>query len=77
MHRELVGRNLHSIQKFYAHSNWIELERTKPFDFINEVFDNDDVAGPDDDTCSDNADLVTNQLTSGYQVIITLSKSHF
>ena len=64
-HRDLVGRNLHSIQKFYAHTNWIELGHKAPFDFINEVLDN--IAGPDVDTCDDGADLVTNQLTSGYQ----------
>ena len=60
----MVGRNLHSIQKFYAHTNWIELGHEAPFDFINEVLGN--IAGPDVDTC-DGADLITDQLTSGYQ----------
>ena len=63
--RELLGRSLHSIQKFYAHSNWVELDNSKPFDFINDVLDN--IAEPDEDTCNGSV-LITKNLTSGYWV---------
>ena len=64
--RELLGKNLHSIQKFYAHSNWVELDNSKPFDFINGVLDN--IADPTEDTCNGSV-LITTKLTSGYWVM--------
>ena len=64
--RILLGKNLHTIQKFYAHSNWIELDNTHPADLISGVFGT--IADNLTDTCIDGSDIITNALTSGYFV---------
>ena len=64
--RILLGKNLHTIQKFYAHSNWIELDNTHPADLISGVLGT--IADNLTDTCIDGSDIITNALTSGYFV---------
>ena len=64
--RNLLGRNIHSIQKFYAHSNWVELGNDKTVDLISGEIAN--VAGNTTNTCDENAEFVTELLTSGYYV---------
>ena len=59
----LLGKNLHSIQKFYAHSNWIENGNNDVLDLISGSFG--DIASKTDNTC--HLDEITVQsLTSGY-----------
>ena len=64
--RTLLGKNLHSIQKFYAHSNWVELGNTEPADLIFGVFGT--IADNVTDTCTDDSEIITDALTSGYFV---------
>ena len=51
--RKLIGVTLHTIQDFYAHSNWIEMNRT---DINKEIggerlLNDPPIAAPDDATC--------------------------
>ncbi len=70
--RSLIGQSLHAIQKFYAHSNWIELGNQETIDLIfgelgNIADEQANTCNPDDCTegdCSNN--IITNGLTSGY-----------
>ena len=64
--RRLMGKNLHAIQKFYAHSNWVELGMDQPADLIFGVFDA--LADNITDTCTDGSEIITDLLTSGYYV---------
>ncbi len=63
--REVLGTGLHTIQGFYAHSNWVELGNSAPPNLVFEQFLPSELAGPTDDTCDSNG-LITNLLTSGY-----------
>lgn len=66
--RGSVGAALHTIQDFYAHTNWVELGNTT----INPNLYNTrligTVAGPLEQTCAvaDGGQLLTTKLTSGY-----------
>jgi len=61
--RVLLGRSLHSIQKFYAHSNWVEKGNDKPADLI--FGDLGIIADELTSTC-DISNLTGNEMTSGY-----------
>ena len=61
--RNLLGKSLHSIQKFYAHSNWLELGNENVLDLIWDDFGN--VADEYETTCDD-SDIIVEKLTSGY-----------
>ncbi len=73
--RRHLGESLHTIQKFFAHSNWVELNRGNPNAILpNLVFDPffpNVLAGPTDDTCASNGGLITTLLTSGYFELYT------
>ena len=64
--RSLLGKNLHTVQKFYAHSNWVELGNDDPADLIFGTFEN--IADNTTDTCTEDSEITTNLLTSGYYV---------
>ncbi len=52
--RKALGRALHTIQDFYAHSNWVELgKRISNFDLISGSNMDAYVAGLTDMTCND------------------------
>ena len=61
--RNLLGKSLHSIQKFYSHSNWLELGNEHVLDLIWDDFGN--VADEFESTCDD-GDIIVDKLTSGY-----------
>ncbi|KAH3766588.1 Heterokaryon incompatibility protein Het-C [Pelomyxa schiedti] len=70
-----VGAALHTLQDFYAHSNWVELDHSTPCDCLGvDGCDLGDLgAAADEITCSDCADasgcegnLVTDHVTTGY-----------
>lgn len=79
--RQLAGQYLHTLQDFYSHSNWVELENgvrkfyalTNPANLILSQY----VAKPNEETCiscplateqNDNCDnnLIIQKITSGY-----------
>lgn len=61
-----LGGALHTIQDFYAHSNWIELGNTGPNpDLGRPGHTIGNVAGPTEPTCNGST-LTTTKLTSGY-----------
>lgn len=80
--RQLSGQYLHTLQDFYSHSNWVELEtdplqkldpQTNPANSILSEF----IAKPNEETCiscplateqNDNCDnnLIIQKITSGY-----------
>eukprot|EP00047_Mylnosiga_fluctuans_P007597 m.254393 g.254393 ORF g.254393 m.254393 type:complete len:727 (-) comp18927_c0_seq1:129-2309(-) len=61
-----IGRALHTLQDFYAHSNWVELGNNDTNPVIGlRIFENN----PDKSTrvcADDHATLVSNTLTTGY-----------
>ena len=61
--RNLLGKSLHSIQKFYSHSNWLELGNENVLDLIWDDFGN--IADEFESTCDD-SDIIVEKLTSGY-----------
>ena len=67
-----IGQALHTVQDFYAHSNWVELGNKVPSAELGRPGEISNVAPPNEATCSlviatCNADnLITNHLTSGY-----------
>jgi hypothetical protein len=63
-----VGAALHTIQDFYAHSNWVELGNTVPNANLWNNRSIGTVAGPREATCDivDAGKLITTKLTSGY-----------
>ena len=64
--RSLLGKNLHSIQKFYAHSNWVELDHSETADLIFGDLEHL-MASNTTDTCDQNgSNFVSNNLTSGF-----------
>jgi hypothetical protein len=69
--RGLLGKSLHSIQKFYSHSNWIEIGNTETVNFldgnIGPVADNL-TSTCDPDLCVDgDCEIIVDEfLTSGY-----------
>jgi hypothetical protein len=61
-----LGGALHTIQDFYAHSNWIELGNNGPnADLGRSGHTIGNVAGPTEATCNGST-LTTTKLTSGY-----------
>ncbi|XP_073327688.1 von Willebrand factor A domain-containing protein 7 [Pagrus major] len=84
--RETLGRVLHTLQDFYAHSNWVELGYTDPY--INLIRPNhqlENLADVATATCSDCASgscpnpilpdiLKEKKLTSGYMGIFSAAK---
>jgi len=68
--REALGEALHTLQDFYAHSNWINLNsQVHPLFSGLTAGEVPNVAGPGNATCEDNdggALLNTSFLTSGY-----------
>ena len=53
--RNLAGNALHTLQKFYSRSNWIELGNTKPFNALAQpgsvITQEINIAGPAEPTC--------------------------
>ncbi len=74
--RDSLGSALHTIQDFYAHSNWIELGNRAPHPDLGRPFGAIDQARSDEPTCVDCTgapdcpicvdNLITKKLTSGY-----------
>ena len=64
--RALLGKNLHTMQKFYSHSNWIELGNLETIDLISDTLGL--IADNLTDTCMDDSEIVGDALTSGYYV---------
>lgn len=51
--RDLLGTSLHTIQKFYSHSTWVEQGHTAILDGLAiPGYDLAGLAGPDDDVCT-------------------------
>ncbi len=64
--RRDLGGALHTIQDFYAHSNWIELGNTGPSSDLGRPGHTlGPVADPNEPTCNGST-LITRELTSGY-----------
>jgi hypothetical protein len=63
-----LGAALHTIQDFYAHSNWVELGNVKPNPNLWNNRSIGTIAGPFEATCDafDGSKLITTKLTSGY-----------
>jgi hypothetical protein len=59
------GAALHTIQDFYAHSNWVELGIRNPTRALWTIDSIGTVAGPREATCNGST-LTTTKLTSGY-----------
>uniref|UniRef100_A0A3Q1BJ52 von Willebrand factor A domain containing 11 n=1 Tax=Amphiprion ocellaris TaxID=80972 RepID=A0A3Q1BJ52_AMPOC len=85
--RETLGRVLHTLQDFYSHSNWVELDNTEPYiNLIRPDLPLENLAGKcDTATCSDCASgtcpnpilpniLKEKKLTSGYMGIFSSDK---
>uniref|UniRef100_A0A8C5CZG8 von Willebrand factor A domain-containing protein 7 n=1 Tax=Gadus morhua TaxID=8049 RepID=A0A8C5CZG8_GADMO len=84
--REMLGRVLHTLQDFYSHSNWVELDNTEPFaNLIQPDLPIENIAAKDTATCRDCASgncpntilaniLQENKLTSGYMGISSSEK---
>ena len=51
--RELAGKILHTLQDFYSHSNWIEMNEVKAHRHLARSLDLGTLAEPDQATCSD------------------------
>ena len=62
--RNLLGKSLHSIQKFYAHSNWVENGNDDILDLIWD--DYGDIAKNTTNTCNFDNEIIVNSLTSGF-----------
>uniref|UniRef100_A0A3Q1H4H9 von Willebrand factor A domain containing 11 n=1 Tax=Acanthochromis polyacanthus TaxID=80966 RepID=A0A3Q1H4H9_9TELE len=83
--RETLGRVLHTLQDFYSHSNWVELDNTEPYiNLIRPDLPMENLA-KDMETCSDCASgtcpnpilpniLKEKKLTSGYMGIFSSDK---
>uniref|UniRef100_A0AAQ5ZGZ9 von Willebrand factor A domain containing 11 n=2 Tax=Amphiprion ocellaris TaxID=80972 RepID=A0AAQ5ZGZ9_AMPOC len=84
--RETLGRVLHTLQDFYSHSNWVELDNTEPYiNLIRPDLPLENLADKDTATCSDCASgtcpnpilpniLKEKKLTSGYMGIFSSDK---
>ncbi len=72
--RKSVGSALHTVQDFYAHSNWIELKNTSPSSELGRPGVITNQSPPGEATCIQaprtnpcfKANLITSHLTSGY-----------
>jgi hypothetical protein len=66
--RVSVGAALHTIQDFYAHTNWVELGNTTINPNLYTFRSIGTIAGPREQTCAieDGGQLLTTKLTSGY-----------
>jgi hypothetical protein len=66
--RTSVGAALHTIQDFYAHTNWVELGKTTINPNLYNSLSVGTIAGPREVTCDflDGGQLTTTKLTSGY-----------
>jgi hypothetical protein len=67
--RKVLGRALHTLQDFYAHTNWVELGKTAPNSDLNPPVNK--ISYPTStliETTCDGApsDIITRALTSGY-----------
>jgi len=66
--RKLLGQNLHTVQRFYAHTNWVELGNDAPNTEIGMPGGQlTNVSAPDEHTCNMSG-LITSSLTSGYNI---------
>ena len=64
--RDLLGRSLHSIASFYAHTNWVELGNTAPLPGLGYPGGElPELASPSTPACTA-SNLTTTGLTSGY-----------
>ena len=64
--RQLLGRSLHAIQKFYSHTNWIEMGKNGTNEALGIPGTSlGEVAGESDDTCH-GSDVITKKITSGF-----------
>lgn len=70
--RTSVGQALHTVQDFYAHSNWVELGHTSPSPELGRPGTISNVSPPSDAACvrvtatCNAGNLITIHLTSGY-----------
>ncbi|KAB5581390.1 hypothetical protein PHYPO_G00175100 [Pangasianodon hypophthalmus] len=74
--REALGKTLHTLQDFYSHSNWIELENREPYPnlikpdtIISNIADSETCKSCYGDGCPSNileSVIAQHQLTSGY-----------
>jgi len=66
--RKLLGQNLHTLQRFYAHTNWVELGNEVPNPELGMPGGHlTNVSSPEEPTC-DSSGLITSNLTSGYNI---------
>ncbi|XP_058497636.1 von Willebrand factor A domain-containing protein 7 [Solea solea] len=84
--REALGRVLHTLQDFYSHSNWVELQNTEPYiNLLRPDLPLDNLADVNTPTCSDCESgscpnpilpniLSEKKLTSGYMGVYFSSK---
>merc|ERR1719320_534688 len=64
--RHGLGKSLHAIQKFYSHTNWIEMGNKDPnFGLGIPGSDIGSLAGAEEDTCIEES-VISAKLTSGY-----------
>ena len=64
--RQLIGRSLHAIQKFYSHTNWLEMGQDEPNRALGIPGSSlGEVAGDSEPTCH-GSEVITNRITSGF-----------
>ena len=64
--RLLLGASLHTIQKFYSHTNWVEMGQHKPNNALGIPGSNiGEVAEEGEPTCH-GSEVITSKITSGY-----------
>ena len=64
--RQLLGRSLHSLTTFYAHSNWVELGNTEPLAGLGLPGGELPSLASNSSPACNGSNIVTSGLTSGY-----------
>ncbi|XP_026575821.1 von Willebrand factor A domain-containing protein 7-like isoform X2 [Pseudonaja textilis] len=85
--RQNAGRALHVVQKFYSNTNWVEMEKSSPYEYLlnqsSPVIPTAPVSKKTCDNCKrisrtlfqcENNLLVKDMLTSGYKVSISCKR---
>merc|ERR1711962_1139679 len=64
--RQLLGRSLHSLTTFYAHTNWVELGNIEPLDGLGLPGGQLPELASDSSPACNASNIITSGLTSGY-----------
>ena len=64
--RQLLGRSLHSLTTFYAHTNWVELGNMEPLDGLGLPGGQLPELASDASPACNASNIITSGLTSGY-----------